>query len=58
MYLNRITLIGFLGSDAEKKVSNTTNIAVFSLATQTSWKNDAGRWESRTEWHRCVASGS
>ena len=51
MYLNRITLIGFLGSDAEKKVSNTTKIAVFSLATQTSWKNDAGGWESRTEWH-------
>ena len=57
MFLNRITLIGFLGSDAEKKVSNTTNIAVFSLATQTSWKNDAGGWESRTEWHRCVAFG-
>jgi len=57
MYLNRITLIGFLGSDAEKKVSHTTNIAVFSLATQTSWKNDAGGWESRTEWHRCVAFG-
>jgi len=31
MYLNRITLIGFLGGDAEKKVSNATNIAVFSL---------------------------
>jgi single-strand DNA-binding protein len=57
MYLNRITLIGFLGSDAEKKVSNATNIAVFSLATKTSWKNDAGTWESRTEWHRCVAFG-
>ena len=57
MYLNRITLIGFLGSDAEKKVSNTTNVAVFSLATKTSWKNDAGTWESRTEWHRCVAFG-
>ena len=56
MYLNRITLIGFLGSDAEKKVSNTTNIAVFSLATQTSWKNAASR-EWRTEWHRCVAFG-
>ena len=37
MYLNRITLIDFLGADAEKKVSNTTNIAVFSLATKTSW---------------------
>ena len=57
MYLNRITLIGFLGSDAEKKVGNATNIAVFSLATKTSWKNDAGGWESRTEWHRCVAFG-
>src|SRR5690348_6060566 len=57
MYLNRITLIGFLGGDAERKVSNTTNIALFSLATKTSWKNDAGTWESRTEWHRCVAFG-
>ena len=57
MYLNRITLIGLLGSDAEKKVSNATTIAVFPLATKTSWKNDAGTWESRTEWHRCVAFG-
>jgi single-strand DNA-binding protein len=57
MYLNRITLIGFLGGNAEKKVSNATNIAVFSLATKISWKNDAGTWESRTEWHRCVAFG-
>jgi single-strand DNA-binding protein len=57
MYLNRITLIGFLAGNAEKKVSNATNIAVFSLATKMSWKNDAGTWESRTEWHRCVAFG-
>jgi single-strand DNA-binding protein len=57
MYLNRITLIGFIGSDAERKPSNATNIAIFSLATKTSWKNDAGSWESRTEWHRCVAFG-
>ena len=57
MYLNRITLIGFIGSDAESKTANSTNIAIFSLATKTSWKNDAGSWESRTEWHRCVAFG-
>jgi single-strand DNA-binding protein len=44
-------------SDAEKKAANATNIAIFSLATETSWKNDAGSWESRTEWHRCVAFG-
>jgi single-strand DNA-binding protein len=57
MYLNRITLIGFIGSDAEKRAANATKIAIFSLATKTSWKNDTGSWESRTEWHRCVAFG-
>jgi hypothetical protein len=57
MYLNRITLIGSIGSDAEKQATNATNIAIFSLAAKTSWKNDAGSWESRTEWHRCVAFG-
>jgi single-strand DNA-binding protein len=57
MYLNRVTLIGFIGNDAEKKVAGTTNLAIFSLATKTSWKNDSGTWESRSEWHRCVAFG-
>ena len=57
MYLNRITLIGFLGSDAERKAANATNIAILSVATKKSWKNDSGSWESRTEWHRCVAFG-
>src|SRR5260370_35087197 len=38
MYLNRITLIGFIGSDAERKAANSTNLAIFSLATKTSWK--------------------
>jgi single-strand DNA-binding protein len=57
MYLNRVTLIGFIGNDAEKKVVGTTNLAIFSLATKTSWKNDSGSWESRSEWHRCVAFG-
>jgi hypothetical protein len=44
MYLNRITLTGVLGSVAERKAANSTNIAIFSLATKTSWKNDAGTW--------------
>jgi single-strand DNA-binding protein len=57
MYLNRVTLIGFIGNDAERKVAGTTNLAIFSLATKTSWKNDSGSWESRSEWHRCVAFG-
>ena len=57
MHLNRVILIGFIGNDAEKKVAGTTNIAVFSIATKTSWKNDSGSLESRTDWHRCVAFG-
>jgi len=50
MYLNRITLIGFIGSDAERKAANATNIAIFSLATKTSWKNDAGSTHSAVGW--------
>ena len=53
--MNRATLIGFLGADAETKSTNNGEIATLSLATKTSWNNDAGEWESRTEWHRCVA---
>jgi single-strand DNA-binding protein len=57
MHLNRVTLIGFVGNDAEKKAAGATSIATFSVATKTSWKNDSGSWESRTDWHRCVAFG-
>ena len=39
MYLNRLTLIGFAGGDAETKtISNGSTFAAFS-ATQRSWKN-------------------
>ena len=57
MYLNRLTLIGFIGGDAETKtISNGSTFTTFSLATQRSWKNLEGAWESRTEWH-CVSFG-
>jgi single-strand DNA-binding protein len=56
MYLNRLTLIGFIGADAEAKTSNRgSQFTVFSVATKRSWKNAQGDWESRTEWHRCLA---
>ncbi len=51
MHLHRVTLIGFISNDAEKKVGGTT------VATKASWKTDSGSWESRTDWHRCVAFG-
>lgn len=58
MTLNRLTLIGFVGADAEAKAnSNGSPYTVFSVATKTSWKNADGTWDSRTEWHRCVTNG-
>ena len=59
MYLNSVTLMGFLGRDAESKTStNDSKMTIFSVATKNSWKDqETGEWESRTEWHRCVAFG-
>lgn len=58
MYKHNINLIGFLGSDPEARyTSNGTAVTTFSLATNGSWKNDSGSYESRTEWHRVLAWG-
>ena len=56
--MNRLTLIGFLGQDAEQKFTrNGKPYTILSIATKRSWKDDAGEWQSRTEWHRSVAYG-
>jgi len=57
MYLNKVTLIGFLGSNPEAR-TNSANISItsLSLATKSSRKRD-GRYISHTEWHRCVVLG-
>jgi single-strand DNA-binding protein len=58
MYLNRLTLIGFIGGDDETKtISSGSTFTAFAVATQRSWKNSEDAWESRTEWRRCVSFG-
>lgn len=59
MYLNNVTLTGFIGGDAETRTSKSnTSITVFSLATKNSWKDrESSEWNSRTEWHRAVVFG-
>jgi single-strand DNA-binding protein len=55
MYQNKVTLIGFLGSDAEV---HSANFNTFSLATKSSFKDkNSNRYISHTEWHRCVVLG-
>ena len=59
MYQNRVSIIGFVGNDAQlKSTKNGAPVAVFSVATQSSWKSAKGSYDSRTDWHRCVAWGS
>ena len=56
--LNKVMLIGNLGSDPEIKYSpKGTAIANLRLATSESRKNSDGEWEDTTEWHRVVMYG-
>ena len=57
---NNVTLIGYLGSDAESRTTRDDSpVTVLSLATKRSWKNrETGAWESQTTWHRCVCFGT
>jgi single-strand DNA-binding protein len=53
---NKIILIGRLGQNAEAKTSqNNREFVVLNIATQESWKNEKGDYETRTEWHRVFA---
>lgn len=59
MYLNKVTLIGFTGKNAEQKFTPTgKNYCRLSVATKRSWKApEATEWQERTEWHTIVAWG-
>lgn len=52
--INKVILIGNLGSDPEVRSMNNGNpVATFSLATSESWKDKvSGEKQERTEWHR------
>jgi single-strand DNA-binding protein len=56
MYQNKVTLIGFLGSNAEARSNSNGSFTTLSLATKSSYKKD-GSYISHTEWHRCVVFG-
>jgi len=56
MYTNNLTLIGFLGNDAEVRTNGDRSLTTFSIATQSSYKKD-GKYINHTEWTRCVVFG-
>jgi single stranded DNA-binding protein len=56
MNFNQITLIGFIGKDAETKALPNSGrmVTKFSVATAESWKDDQGEWQTRTQWHTVI----
>lgn len=53
--INRVTLIGNLGKDPEvRRLDNGVAVAKFSVATNESYKDKAGEWQTQTEWHDVV----
>ncbi len=53
--VNKVILIGNLGKDPEVKFTpNGVPVAKFSLATNERYKDKAGEWQDRTEWHNIV----
>ncbi len=58
MNLNQLSIIGFLGKNAETKyLPNGTPVTKFSVATQKSWKDENDEWKEKTQWHNVVAFG-
>jgi single stranded DNA-binding protein len=57
MYLNSVTIVGFVGADPEQSQSRSSNakFTILSVATRRAWKNAQDEWSSKTEWQRvCV----
>jgi single-strand DNA-binding protein len=50
--LNKVMLIGNLGSDPEIKNVGSTSVCKFSVATSEKWKDKDGQAQERTEWSR------
>ncbi len=53
--VNKVTLIGRLGSDPELKYTpGGAAVANFNLATNRTWKDSEGNAVEKTDWHRIV----
>lgn len=54
-YLNKVMLIGRLGRDVEKKLTNSgARVATLSIATTDVFNDRQGNRQERTEWHKVV----
>ena len=56
--VNKVILVGRLGADPQLKYtpSGRANVT-FNIATNAVWKDQDGKQQERTDWHRIVAWG-
>ncbi|MHB1277083.1 MAG: single-stranded DNA-binding protein [Bacteroidia bacterium] len=54
---NSVRLIGHLGQDPEFKETGKSKLVKFSLATNDTYKNEAGEKVEETQWHHLIAWG-
>src|ERR1700730_18876872 len=55
-HVNKVILLGNVGKDPEVKfLPSGQAVANFSIATTDRYKDKAGEWQDRTEWHNVVA---
>ncbi len=55
--VNKVILVGNLGSDPETREVNGRTVANFSVATNESWTDGSGQRQERTQWHRITVWG-
>ena len=57
-YMNKVMLIGNVGRDPEVRMTTTgTKKVSFSLATSQKYKDSAGEYKEKTQWHNIVCWG-
>lgn len=56
--MNKVTIMGRIGSEIETKNVANNYVAKFSVATSEKWKNKAGEKQEKTSWHNITAWGN
>lgn len=53
--INKVILVGHAGNDPEvRTLDGGSTVARVSLATNESYKDKAGEWQTQTEWHNLI----
>jgi single-strand DNA-binding protein len=55
--VNKVIIVGNLGSDPESREAGGSTVCNFRVATNDSYKDSTGTYVDKTEWHSVVAWG-